>query len=201
MEPVTKNIPALALRGLVVFPRLTASFDLERLISMRALERAMESEKELFVVTQRELGVDVPQQNDLYEVGTIVRISQVLRVNDHVIRVIVEGKQRAKLRRLWQREPFLQAQVELLEEPERVRPGTRTEALVRQTYANFAEYVELTQNLTAEILAEVFTSTEPGYLADFIAQHINIRYQDKQIILEELRPLLRLRRINEILRR
>lgn len=201
MEPVTKNIPALALRGLVVFPRLTASFDLERLISMRALERAMESEKELFVVTQREIGVDLPQQNDLYEVGTIVRISQVLRVNDHVIRVIVEGKQRAKLRRLWQREPFLQAQVELLEEPEPVRPGTRTEALVRQTYANFAEYVELTQNLTAEILAEVFTSTEPGYLADFIAQHINIRYQDKQIILEELRPLLRLRRINEILRR
>ena len=201
MEPVTKNIPALALRGLVVFPRLTASFDLERLISMRALERAMESEKELFVVTQREIGVDVPQQNDLYEVGTIVHISQVLRVNDHVIRVIVEGKQRAKLRRLWQREPFLQAQVELLEEPEPVRPGTRTEALVRQTYANFAEYVELTQNLTAEILAEVFTSTEPGYLADFIAQHINIRYQDKQIILEELRPLLRLRRINEILRR
>lgn len=201
MEPVTKNIPALALRGLVVFPRLTASFDLERLISMRALERAMESEKELFVVTQREIGVDMPQQNDLYEVGTIVRISQVLRVNDHVIRVIVEGNQRAKLRRLWQREPFLQAQVELLEEPEPVRPGTRTEALVRQTYANFAEYVELTQNLTAEILAEVFTSTEPGYLADFIAQHINIRYQDKQIILEELRPLLRLRRINEILRR
>jgi len=201
MEPVTKNIPALALRGLVVYPRLTAAFDLERLISMRALERAMESDQELFVVTQRELNVDVPQQGDLYTVGTLVHISQVLRVSDHVIRVIVEGKQRARLRRLWQREPFLQAQIELIDEPEPVRPGTRTEALLRQTYANFGEYVELTQNLTAEILAEVFTSTEPGYLADFIAQHVNIRYQDKQIILEELRPLLRLRRINEILRR
>jgi len=201
MEPVTKNIPALALRGLVVYPRLTAAFDLERLISMRALERAMESDQELFVVTQRELNVDVPQQGDLYTVGTLVHISQVLRVSDHVIRVIVEGKQRARLRRLWQREPFLQAQIELIDEPEPVRPGTRTEALLRQTYANFGEYVELTQNLTAEILAEVFTSTEPGYLADFIAQHVNIRYQDKQTILEELRPLLRLRRINEILRR
>ena len=182
MEPVTKNIPALALRGLVVYPRLTAAFDLERLISMRALERAMESDQELFVVTQRELNVDVPQQGDLYTVGTLVHISQVLRVSDHVIRVIVEGKQRARLRRLWQREPFLQAQIELIDEPEPVRPGTRTEALLRQTYANFGEYVELTQNLTAEILAEVFTSTEPGYLADFIAQHVNIRYQDKQII-------------------
>ncbi|MBR3561464.1 MAG: endopeptidase La [Oscillospiraceae bacterium] len=201
MEPVTKNIPALALRGLVVFPRLTASFDLERLISMRALERAMEGDRELFVVTQREVNVDLPQESDLYSVGTLVRISQVLRVSDHVIRVIVEGKQRARLKRLWQREPFLQAQIELLEEPEPVRPGTRTEALLRQTYANFGEYVELTQNLTAEILAEVFTGTEPGYIADFIAQHINVRYQDKQSILEELRPLLRLRRMNEILRR
>jgi len=201
MEPVTKNIPALALRGLVVFPRLTASFDLERLISMRALERAMEGDRELFVVTQREVNVDLPQEGDLYAVGTLVKISQVLRVSDHVIRVIVEGKQRARLKRLWQREPFLQAQIELIEEQAPVRPGTRTEALLRQTYANFGEYVELTQNLTAEILAEVFTGTEPGYIADFIAQHVNVRYQDKQMILEELRPLLRLRRMNELLRR
>ena len=201
MEPVTKNIPALALRGLVVFPRLTASFDLERLISMRALERAMEGDRELFVVTQREVNVDVPQEGDLYAIGTLVKISQVLRVSDHVIRVIVEGRQRARLKRLWQREPFLQAQIELIEEQTPVRPGTRTEALLRQTYANFGEYVELTQNLTAEILAEVFTGTEPGYIADFIAQHVNVRYQDKQMILEELRPLLRLRRMNELLRR
>ena len=201
MEPVTKNIPALALRGLVVFPRLTASFDLERLISMRALERAMEGDRELFVVTQREVNVDVPQEGDLYAIGTLVKISQVLRVSDHVIRVIVEGRQRARLKRLWQREPFLQAQIELIEEQTPVRPGTRTEALLRQTYANFGEYVELTQNLTAEILAEVFTGTEPGYIADFIAQHVSVRYQDKQMILEELRPLLRLRRMNELLRR
>jgi len=201
MEPVTKNIPALALRGLVVFPRMTASFDLERLISMRALERAMETDKELFVVTQRDVITNAPQQSELYAVGTLARVSQVLRVSDHVIRVIVEGRQRAKLRRLWQREPFLQAQIELIEESVQTRSGPRTEALIRQTYANFGEYVELTQNLSAEILAEVFSSTESGYLADFIAQHINIRYEDKQTVLEELRPLPRLRRINEILRR
>ena len=201
MEPVTKNIPALALRGLAVFPRMTASFDLERLISMRALERAMETDRELFVVTQREVGVEVPQQDDLYEIGTVARVTQVLRVSDRVIRVIVEGKHRARLRRLWQREPFLQAQAELIDEPKPVRSGARTEALLRQTYANFGEYVELTQNLSAEVLAVVFGCTEPAYLADFIAQHVNIRYQDKQSILEELRPLPRLRRVNEILRR
>ncbi len=201
MEPVTKNIPALALRGLVVFPNMTASFDLERLISMRALERAMETDHELFAVTQRDVIVNTPEESDLYTVGTLVHVSQVLRVSDRVIRVIVEGKQRARLRRLWQKEPFLQAQIELIDEPKPVRAGTRTEALVRQTYASFGEYVELTQNLSAEVLAEVFGSTEPGYLSDFIAQHINIRFEDKQSVLEELRPLPRLRRVNEILRR
>ena len=201
MEPVTRNIPALALRGLVVFPRMTASFDLERLVSMRALERAMETDRELFVVTQTDLTEDAPQQSELYEAGTLVHVTQVLRVSDRIIRIIVEGKQRAKLRRLWQREPFLQAQIELIDEQKAVRAGARTEALLRQTYANFGEYVELTQNLTAEILATVFGCTDPGYLADFIAQHINIRYQDKQAILEELRPLPRLRRINEIMLR
>ncbi|MBQ9459518.1 MAG: endopeptidase La [Oscillospiraceae bacterium] len=201
MEPVTKNIPALALRGLVVFPQVNASLDLERIVSMRALERAMETDQELFVVAQREVGVESPQEGDLYSIGTLVHIAQVLRVSDHVIRIIVEGKQRARMRRLWQREPYLQAQIELLEDPPAVRAGARTEALLRQTYANFGEFVELTQNLTAEILATVFGCTEPGFLADFIAQHVNIRYQDKQLILDELSPLPRLRKINEILRR
>lgn len=201
MEPVTKNLPALALRGLAVFPRMNASFDLERLISMRALERAMETDQELFLVTQRETIVDLPKESDLYTVGTVARVAQVLKVSDRVIRVLVEGKKRARLRRLWQRDPFLQAQVEIIEEQEAARSGNRTEALLRQTYANFGEYVELTQNLSAEVLAVVFSATEPGYLADFIAQHINVRYQDKQSILDELRPLPRLRRVNELLRR
>jgi len=180
---------------------MTASFDLERVISMRALERAMETDREIFAVTQREIVVDMPTASDLYEFGTLVRVTQVLRVSDHVIRVIVEGVQRARLRRLWQREPFLQAQIELIDEPQAVRAGARTEALLRQAYTSFGEYVELTRNLSAEVLSEALNTSEPGYLADFIAQHANLRYQDKMSVLAELRPLPRLRRINEILRR
>ena len=201
MEPVTKNIPALAMRGLVVYPNTTASFDLERMISMRALERAMETDRELFAVTQHELTVDEPERDDLYEMGTVVRVMQVLRVNDHVIRVLVEGVQRARLRRLWQKEPFLTAQIELIDEPKAVRSGARTEALLRQAYMGFGEYVELTQSVSAENLAEAFDMTDPAGLADFIAHHMNIRYQDKMGVLEELRALPRLRLVNEILRR
>ena len=199
MEPVTRNMPTVALRGLTVFPRMNTSFDVERAISVAALERAMETEQEIFLVTQREIGTELPEKKDLYEIGTVSRVTQILRVSDRTIRVMMEGISRAKLNRLWQREPFLQAQVELIDEPETTRRGTRTEALIRQTYTNFAEYAELTQKMPDEVYAAIMGAEEPGYLADFIAQQINLRYQDKQIILDELQPLPRLRRMNELL--
>ena len=199
MEPITKNLPALALRGLTVFPHMNTSFDVERAISVCALERAMETGQEIFLVTQREIGVELPREKDLYEIGTISRVTQILRVSERTIRVMMEGICRAKLKRLWQREPFLQAQVEVMEEPQTVRRGNRTEALMRQTYANFAEYAELTQKMPDEVYAAIMEADEPGYLADFIAQQINLRYQDKQTVLDELKPLTRLRRMNEIL--
>ena len=199
MEPVTRNLPTVALRGLTVFPRMNTSFDVERAISVAARERAMETEQEIFLVTQREIGTELPEEKDLYEIGTVSRVTQILRVSERTLRVMMEGICRAKLKRLWQREPFLQAQVELIDEPQSVRRGTRTEALMRQTYTNFAEYAELTQKLPDEVYATIMGAEEPGYLADFIAQQINLRYQDKQLILDELQPLSRLRRMNELL--
>ena len=202
MEPVTKNLPVIALRGLNVFPRMNTSFDLEREISVRALERAMENGEEVFLVTQRELGVELPEEKDLYEIGTVARVTQILRVSDHVLRVMMEGACRARLKRLWQREPFLQAQAELInEQPALSRYGKRAEAMLRQTYANLTEYIEIAQKLPDEVYAAMLGTNDPGYLADFIAQQLNLRYQDKQDILNELRPLPRLQRMNEILRR
>ncbi len=201
MEAITKNIPALALRGLNAFPRQSVSFDVERAISIRALERAMETEQEIFLVTQREIGVELPEQKDLYEIGTVSRVTQMLRVSGNIVRVMIEGRQRARLKRLWQREPFLQAQVELIDEPPLRRHGTRTEAMLRQAYVTFGEYSELIPKLPNEVYAGVMEATDPGYLADFIAQNITLRYQDKQTILEELRPVVRLRKMNEMLAR
>ena len=103
MEPVTKNLPVIAMRGLNVFPRMNTSFDLERPISVHALERAMENGEEIFLVTQREIGVEQPEEKDLYEIGTVARVTQILRVSDRVLRVMMEGACRARLKRLWQR--------------------------------------------------------------------------------------------------
>jgi len=91
MEPVTKNLPVIAMRGLNVFPRMNTSFDLERPISVHALERAMENGEEIFLVTQREIGVEQPEEKDLYEIGTVARVTQILRVSDRVLRVMVLG--------------------------------------------------------------------------------------------------------------
>ena len=204
MEAITLNIPVLALRGLTVFPHMNLTFDVERRISIAALERAMETDQDIFLVTQKEIGVNAPTEADLYQVGTISHITQILRFSPTTVRVIVEGRRRARMRRLWQTEPYLQANVEILTEEnpsEAFRQSPRTEALLRQTWSQFHEYAELAGNLPEEVVARVMDCRDVGFLADFIAQNVALRHTDKQEILEEMAPFIRLRKINAILAR
>ena len=183
----TQNMPVLALRGLTAFPGQTLSFDAEREISILALENAMEGDRELLLVTQREIGVQDPQEEDLYEIGTVCRIFQIVKTSDTGVRVIAGGLHRAALRRLWQTKPFLQANVELLED-QSWRASDRTEALTRRTYALFGQYQELVGNLSDQLVASVLDIRDPGLLADTIAANINLRHQDRQRVLQELHP-------------
>ena len=191
MEPMTLNIPVLALRGLTVFPHMTLTFDVERKISINALERAMEGDQTIFLVTQREIATNLPGEKDLYEIGTISHITQILRLSANTVRVMVEGRCRARLRRLWQTEPFLQGNVEEIEETpvsEAFQRSPRTEALLRQSWNLFSEYAELVNSIPEEIITKVADCDDVGYLADFIAQNIALRHMDKQEILEGLSP-------------
>ena len=201
MEPETLNLPVLALRGLTVFPHTNLTFDVERHISMKALEVAMETGQEIFLVTQREINVEKPTEQDLYAIGTISRVTQILRLGQNSLRVMVEGGRRARLKRLWQLEPYLQGQVETAEEPEPVNHGPKTEALLRQTWSLFQDYAQLAGNVAEEVIAAALDCQEPGYLADLIAQNTALRYDDKQVILEELSPMVRLRKLNGFLAR
>lgn len=204
MEAITLNIPVLALRGLTVFPHMALTFDVERPISIAALERAMEADQNIFLVTQREIGVNAPGERDLYEIGTISHISQILRLSPRSVRCVVEGRCRAHLRRLWQTEPYLQANVEELVEDEVSEAfcrSPRTEALLRQTWNLFSEYAELAGNVPEEVVATVMDCRDVGYLADYITQNIVLRHTDKQEILEELAPFIRLRKLNAFLAR
>ncbi len=201
IENTSLNIPVLALRGLIIFPGCVLSFDVERDISIRALERAMEQDQYVFLVAQRETATGRPEEKDLFAVGTLSVIRQILRIGEGSVRVIMEGKSRARLRRLWQTEPYLQGNVEPLREGRARISEFQLEALLRQTCGNFAEYASLAPRLGEEVSAVVMDDRDPGHLADFIAQNIALRYQDKQSVLEELRPLPRLRKVNELLAR
>ena len=97
----TINIPVLALRGMTAFPGETVSFDVEREISIFALDNAMEGDRRLFLVTQRKIGVSEPEEQDLYEIGTVCHVLQIIKTSETTVRVLVEGEQRARLHRLW----------------------------------------------------------------------------------------------------
>ena len=194
----TINIPVLALRGMTAFPGETVSFDVEREISIFALDNAMEGDRRLFLVTQRKIGVSEPEEQDLYEIGTVCHVLQIIKTSETTVRELVEGEQRARLHRLWQASPFLQANVELLEDAP-YRSTSHTEALLRQTYAIFGAYKELSPQMSDEVVAQVLDQRDPGRLADFIAQNLTLRHQDRQRVLDQLHPVKRLQLVNDIL--
>lgn len=195
-------MPVLALRGLTVFPQLLLHFDVGRSLSIQALETAMEENREVFLVTQRELTAEIPKEEELYNIGTVAEVKQILRLPENNVRVMVEGHSRGRLIRLFTEEPYLTAEVERLAEPADVK-GTspRTEAVIRQVYAYLERYLELSDRVTPEVYLKLLASDNPAYISDYAAQNLPLRFEDKQAILEELRPSRRLDRLCRILSR
>ena len=186
------TLPSMALRGLTVFPSMLLHFDVGRQSSIQAMEQAVELGSYMFLVPQRDLSVDEPEMDDLYEIGTIAAIRQVLRLPGDNIRVMMEGISRARLVECWQEKPYLILQVDQIEEQETERHTPRVEAVIRTTCELMEQYCDLSTKVSSDIMLTVLSSKKPGYLADYIAQNISIRGEDKQIILEELRPDLAL---------
>lgn len=200
--PETVMIPVLALRGLTVFPQLALHFDVGRNASIQALEEAMGDNREIFLVTQRDLTVENPSQGDLYAIGTVADVKQILRLPENGVRVMVEGRRRGRLVRLVSSEPYITAEVEYLSEPVTAKGNSpRTEAAIRQIYNQMERYTELSDRVPPEIYLKLLASDDPGYIADYAAQNLPLRFEDKQAVLEELRPARRLDRLCRILGR
>ncbi len=195
------SMPALALRGLTIYPHMMIHFDVGRAASIQALEAAMESSQPIFLVAQRDMRVETPEQKDLFAVGTVSNVRQILRLSDKSIRVMVEGVSRGRLLQLTQNEPYLMAEVEVLEGQDSQKISTRGEALVRTAYELFERYAELSPKLSPDMIMSIIASDDPDYVADFIAQNVVMRVSDKQAVLEEVRPLLRLQKLLRILSR
>ena len=196
------TMPTIALRGLTVFPSVLIHFEVARDASIKALEAAMKAGSPVFLVGQKDMSVEVPEVKDLYTVGTISNVRQILRMPGDNVRVMVEGQSRARMLHLLRTKPYLEAQV--LEIPPELgsdQPTARTEALMRTTYELFQQYADLAPKVSPDLLIRLLASEDPGYIADYIAQNIAMRNSDKQVILEELRPVRRLEKVNRLLER
>ena len=190
-KPLT-CLPVLPLRGLVVFPGVVTHFDVGRLKSAKSVEEAMRADQRIFLTAQKDLSVDDPKKNDLYAVGTVAIVKQILRMPGDNMRILVEGKFRAELVDCIQSEPYLFARVEEIEEPAYNASLPRVQALLRQAHGAYEQFVELAAKNLQDGLLQVLSSEDPGFVADFIAQNSSIVYQDKQKILEQPHPVKRL---------
>ena len=175
-------MPVLPLRDVVVYPHMVIPLFVGREKSIQALERAMENDKKIFLVAQKDAGQDDPGPDDIYRVGTVSIILQLLKLPDGTVKVLVEGGQRARIESFTDVSPFFSAELTILEpvqEDER-----EIEVLTRSLLAQFEQYVKLNKKVPPEILASLSSIDDPGRLADTIAAHLSVKIDQKQTILE-----------------
>lgn len=195
-------MPALALRGLTIFPSMELHFDVGRAASVHALEEAMDTGSPIFLVTQRTMEVEDPGPADLYPVGTISTVKQLLRLPENNVRVMVEGVARGRLVDLVRTAPSLQAEVAEIPAVQASRLSARDEAAMRESFDLLQQYAAFSNAKGSDdLLLHLVDLTDPGYFSDYVAQNVPMRPEAKQVILEELRPGQRIQKLYRILRR
>src|SRR3979490_3195921 len=182
-KPVhSQNYPVLPLRDIVVFPHMIVPLFVGREKSVRALEDVMKEDKQILLVTQKNAAQDDPTTADIYSVGTVGTVLQLLKLPDGTVKVLVEGGQRARIQRFAENEAFFQAYAENLGETG--SSAQETEALARTVVAQFEQYIKLNKKIPPEVLVSINQIEEPGKLADTVASHLNLKIPEKQELLE-----------------
>ena len=196
------HLPTIALRGLVVFPNNLVHFEVGREKSIAAVEWAMANNSNVFLVAQKSMDTTEPQQADLFNYGVVAEVKQVLRVSGDLVKVLVEGKYRAKLSALDASGDFLLSEVR----PAPVRAGkaddaVETEALLRALKAGFDEYLGMNPRLGKDVVFAIVSSDDPAFLSEYMPANLLFRYEDKQAVMDEGTLNGRLKKLIEMLRR
>ncbi len=199
---MTKNekMPMLALRGLSVFPNMLLNFDVERSKSAAALSVAAESDRRIFLLSQKDVSKESPAEEDLYKIGTICIVKQLLRLPGGSIKVLVEGKCRARLVRIISDRRYFFTEVAPIEEKPAAMSPT-IEAFTRRAFDMFDEYSNISGSVARETVLALTSKTDPGYIADYITQNVYLHPEKKQKVLETLSPLKRLKLVCDYLSR
>ncbi|HHT63077.1 MAG TPA: endopeptidase La [Clostridia bacterium] len=192
------EVPMLPLRGVLVFPYMIVHLDVGREKSINAIDQAMLDKREIFLAMQKEAQTDEPDENDIYQVGTIAEIRQLLKLPGGTIRVLVEGLYRAKIEKYLSYDPYIKVAVSTAED--KVKKGDpEIEALMRNLINQFEQYVKVSKKIPPETVVSVITLEEPGRLADVVASHLNLKLSDRQNILEAISVKERLEKLCGIL--
>ena len=187
MDNETRSLPMVALRGLTIMPEMIVHFDVSRERSIAAIQQAMVEEQEIFLVAQKSIETENPGQDDVYETGTVASVKQLIKLSKKVVRVLVEGKNRAVLKRIEETDPYLRAEVEVLEEQEITIPDDlNAEAMMRGLKEIITEYAAKNGKISKESVAEILDITDLKRLVNEVAANIPLKYKDQQELLEEL---------------
>jgi ATP-dependent Lon protease len=196
LNTVIKTLPLLPLRGILVFPYMVIHLDVGREKSVQAIEETMLNDRILFLATQKEAQTDDPGEEDIYNIGTVAEVKQLLKLPGGTIRVLVEGIARAKVLRFIADEPYFQVEIE--QYVENFEKTSEIEALMRNLIYQFEQYVKLSKRIPPETVVSVVNIDEPGRLADIIASHLSLRLEDKQSVLEAVGIIPRLEKLSAI---
>jgi ATP-dependent Lon protease len=197
-KPSTKVLPLLPLRDIIVFPHMVVPLFVGREKSISALDEAMGNDKEVLLAAQKLAKTNDPAPEEIFPVGTVGTIIQLLRLPDGTVKVLVEGKRRARIERFLPNDGFFLCETTTLVEPE--TRGVEIEALMRSVQATFENYVKLNKRIPPEMLVSVQTIDDPARLADTIVVHLgSIKLGDRQEILETIEPSKRLTRLYELM--
>ena len=177
-------MPVLPLRDVVVFPHMVIPLFVGREKSIQALEQAMVNDKKIFLVAQKDAGQDDPNPDDIYRVGTISTILQLLKLPDGTVKVLVEGGERARVEAFTEEAGYFGAELTVLDSVDEEEDEREIEVLTRSVLAQFEQYVKLNKKVPPEILASLTSIDDPGRLADTIAAHLSVKIAQKQTILE-----------------
>jgi len=196
-----KVMPAVALRGLVVFPDMSLTFDVGRERSVNAIKSAMADNREIFLVAQKDIRDDEPDIDGLFKIGTVAKISHILRLpNSDTLRISVDGLYRASLVDILQSDPYIICDIKARKTPAiKEDDMAYATALVRQTKDYFEDYAEVAPQMPGDIMLEVLEKTDAGELADYIAGNIMLEYKKRQQILAEINAVHRLEKVCSLL--
>lgn len=190
-------VPLLPLRGMLVFPTMVLHLDVGREQSVQALEQAMLTDHLIFLTTQKDTSMDEPGEDDIYKMGTLTKVKQMLKLPNGTIRVLVEGLSRAMMKKYIPRENYVAADLELFEDDE--EKDAEIQALMRTMLDYFEQYIKLSKKISAETFSTVSDIEEPGRMADIIVSHLPLKLQDRQQILETIDVRKRLGKVIEII--